>query len=97
MWAGYEFQLCEYGKIICSEWIGRGYQDSLLQWFIDRQKETSDTGLPPWIGDERFHEAHRSKLMSKKPELYNFPNTRDNLPYQHPVLTDTGYYLKVIV
>lgn len=30
MWEGCEHQLCAYAIIICDEWIGRGYKDSLI-------------------------------------------------------------------
>lgn len=96
MWRGYEYQLCEYGIYICAEWIGRGYVDNLLEEFIERQDRYDDTGMPPWMGDEEFHESHRSKLMMKKPEYYNFPNTRLNLPYIWPVLNGNGGYTKKI-
>jgi hypothetical protein len=60
MWAGYEYQLLQYGKAICEEWIGRGYNDSLLEQFTAAQVGLKDTGLPPWMGTKMFHEAHRS-------------------------------------
>lgn len=94
MWKGFEFQLLEYAKAICSEWISRGYTDSLLEEFTSTQAELINTGLPPWFGIDKFHEAHRSNLMRKKPEFYKFENTKLLLPYQWPVLTDTGYYFK---
>lgn len=94
MWAGYEYQLLQYGKAICEEWIGRGYNDSLLTQFTAAQVGLKDTGLPPWMGVKEFHEAHRSNLMRKKPEYYNFPHTPLLLPYQWPVLIYNGYYLK---
>jgi hypothetical protein len=94
MWAGHEYQLLQYGISICLEWIHRGYNDSLLEQFAALKTNLVDTGLPPWIGEPAFHEAHRSNLMRKKPEYYNFPNTKPLLPYQWPVLTNSGYYLK---
>jgi hypothetical protein len=94
MWTGYEYQLLQYGIAICTEWIDRGYNDSLLEEFTSLKQSIKDTGLPPWIGDEKFHAAHRSNLMRKKSEYYNFTNTELFLPYQWPVLTINGYYLK---
>lgn len=94
MWKGYEYQLLQYGIAICSEWISRGYNDSLLVQFTELLRSVKDTGMPPWIGDCKFHEAHRSNLMRKKPEFYNFTNTSLLLPYQWPILTSGGYSLK---
>jgi hypothetical protein len=94
MWHGYEYQLLQYGIAICSEWIARGYNDSLLEQFKTLLDSLTDTGLPPWIGDDKFHESHRSNLIRKKPEYYNFTNTSLLLPYQWPILTDSGYSLK---
>lgn len=96
MWTGYEFQLCEYASHMCAEWIARGYIDNQLNIFLEIQDEYNDTGMPPWMGDEEFHESHRSKLMMKKPEHYSFPNTRPNLPYIWPVLDGNGGYTKKI-
>lgn len=94
MWQGYECQLLQYGIAICNEWIARGYKDSLLEQFKYLQRFTSNTGLPPWIGNEQFHESHRSNLMRKKPDYYKFDNTELFLPYQWPVLVGSSYVLK---
>jgi hypothetical protein len=59
MWRGFEYQLAEYGKTICLEWIGRGYKDTCYQKISDLQKQFSDTGLPPWFGD-----LNSTKLIS---------------------------------
>jgi hypothetical protein len=42
--------------------------------------------LPPWLGDEAFHESHRSALVRKDPEVYAdlFPGVPDDLPYVWP-------------
>ena len=47
MWRGYTRQLAQYGAAICREWIDRGYNDSLLPFFIEIQDAvSSDTSLP---------------------------------------------------
>ncbi len=68
MWRGYEGALVRYGIAVCDEWIARGFNDSVRQKLIDR--EIPDSGNPPWIGDERVHESHRSSLLRKDPEFY---------------------------
>lgn len=69
MWRGYEGALALYGFAICSEWIKRGYNDSLLNYFELRTVLLN--GLPKWVGDEKFHSAHRSNLLRKDKEFYS--------------------------
>lgn len=92
MWKGCEYQLCLYGIEMAIEWIKRGYQDSTVQKFQDRIKTLHETNLPIWFGNAIFHEAHRSKLMMKMPEHYNFDDTRIGLPYFWPKLIDSKHY-----
>jgi hypothetical protein len=42
--------------------------------------------LPPWIGDDDFHQAHQSNLIRKDPERYGalFPGVPADLPYRWP-------------
>ena len=87
MWAGFEFQLAEYGKAICLEWLSRTskkgipFRDTCLGKISREQARFSNTGLPPWFGSYAFHEAHKSRLIAKKPEYYRdmFPGTREGL------------------
>lgn len=46
---------------------------------------------PPWLGDKRLHESHRSNLLRKNKEFYSkYGWTEpDNLPYWWP--THHGY------
>jgi hypothetical protein len=81
MWKGYQYQLAEYGKAICNEWTRRGYRDNCLTQITELQSRFTDTGMPPWFGNENFHEAHRSNLIRKDPIYYKFENTRFGLPY----------------
>jgi hypothetical protein len=65
MWRGYEAALCTYGQAIITEWVRRGYKNSM----------NFDMGpclliMPLWLGDERFHSAHRAALLHKAPEHY---------------------------
>lgn len=73
MWKGYETALALYGTIICSEWLARGYKDKQLMFFVDHLRHLSSTDkipMPYWLGDERFHSAHRANLLRKDPEFY---------------------------
>ncbi len=69
MWHPYKETLIEYAIAICEEWIGRGYKDSTLPFFLD--KRSSDVIMPPWLGDERVHSSHRSNLLRKNYEYYS--------------------------
>lgn len=90
MWRGYEWALTEYGLFICSEWIRRGYRDSLLPWFeeIQQKHRSQRNQFPPWITYE-FQRSHRSNLLRKQPDHYRvyWPTLQDDLPYVWPVWT----------
>ena len=89
MWRGHEGSRLWYGQIVCVEWRFRGYEDNLYRWFYERIHNSPfacrDT-LPPWVGDKRFHLAHRSNLMRKDPIHYSqyYAGVPDNLPYFWP-------------
>ena len=89
MWAGYEYSLSLYGVAVCSEWRGRGYQDSLLPQFVEAGLLCQDTGAPPWLGDDDFHATHRSNLLHKLPSHYSqFGwSEPDDLEYVWPIGT----------
>ena len=74
MWKGYQPALISYGMAICNEWKSRSYQDTVLPK-IEAFKEIkfrveAPEELPPWIGREDFHSAHRSNLLRKDEMWY---------------------------
>ncbi len=85
MWRGYEGCLAYYGMTICNEWRWRGFRDRMMsriaQWAVPI------IVIPPWLGDEKFHESHRSNLLRKNSEHYGkFGWTETaTLPYVWPV------------
>lgn len=89
MWEPYRWALAKYGRIICTEWIARGYKDTMLDWFRCQEAAMAQFGtdMPPWIGDQRFHDSHKSNLIRKLPKFYNMYqwNVPDNLPYVWPI------------
>jgi hypothetical protein len=99
MWRGYQYQLAEYGKAICLEWIGRGYNDTCLEKIAVLQVDFVDTGLPPWFGDPEFHESHRSNLIRKNPSFYapKFSNTREGLEYIWPITKPNASAVAVMI
>lgn len=84
MWQGYEFALVEYGLITCTEWISRGYRDTMRVRF--RAIRSLNFDLPQWLGDKEFHLSHRSNLVRKLPNHYGliWPDVPNNLPYVWP-------------
>ncbi|WCE01822.1 MSMEG_6728 family protein [Streptomyces sp. HUAS 31] len=99
MWSGYEEALVRYGLEICRVWRDHGHQDScaasLVADFaahepgtaVREQQELAAAGeLPPWLGEEPFHESHRSALVRKDHDVYAplFPGVPDDLPYVWP-------------
>jgi hypothetical protein len=92
MWEGFPIALIEYGEAICSEWISRGYKDSVFEKLQEKRwhgafigNGTSD--MPPWLGDEAFHRSHQSNLIRKNPEHYSplFPGVPNDLDYIWPL------------
>jgi hypothetical protein len=66
MWKRYEECLKQYYNVIVLEWINRGYKNNMPlitpnQFII----------YPPWLGNNKFHESHQSKLLQKDYEYYS--------------------------
>lgn len=83
MWRGYENALALYYNSILTEWIQRGYKNTMQ--FIP----LSSTSIifPPWLGNTDFHKSHQSNLCRKKPDFYSQYNWNvpSNLPYIWPI------------
>lgn len=90
MWRGYERGLLEYQRAMVTEWTSRGYKDTCLGKTVDilsRSSVATELVLPLWLGDEEFHQAHRSNLLRKNPEHYRElfeEDLPDDLPYIWP-------------
>lgn len=91
MWRGHEVELALYGAVMCREWVGRGYNDSLHDFFLQTHYELKSDGRPdtppPWLGDESIHASHRSNLLRKDPAFYGQYGWGESpdLPYVWPV------------
>jgi hypothetical protein len=73
-WRGYEPALCEYGIVICSEWISRNYEDNTKHIFQEIRYDRlrfHDIVLPKWIGYEPYHSNQRARLLYKDPIWYD--------------------------
>jgi len=86
MWRGYTGALAHYGEVVCTEWVKRGYKDTLLPWFQERSVPVRF--FPAWHGCDRFHRAHQSNLIRKDPAFYGpkFPGVPADLPYIWPTI-----------
>lgn len=87
MWRGSETSLVSYGESICREWKKRGYKDNLLPKISAFYAAFgSKIVYPNWLGDTKFHAAHRSNLLRKKPEWYQRYGWTEkaDLPYIWP-------------
>lgn len=83
MWRRHEGALVWYSIAVCVEWRARGFDDTLLNYFIYRSWEYRHPIPPPWMNDPDFHRAHRSNLLRKDPEHYG-PLFEDGLPADLP-------------
>jgi hypothetical protein len=81
MWRGYENYLCKYGAVMCTEWMQRGFKDSLFAQFIDYYQFFEE--IKPWWYDyEPLHISHQSNLYRKDPVHYAmFADAPKDLPY----------------
>jgi len=65
MWKGYENALANYYNTIVTEWIKRGYNNTMKILNI-----SGDIINPPFVGVDCFHASHRSNLLRKDPKYY---------------------------
>ncbi|UCF88114.1 MAG: MSMEG_6728 family protein [bacterium] len=81
MWKGYETALSAYMNTMIDEWEARGFRNNMYRVALE-----TGFDLPPWMGDENFHAAHRSNLLRKDPMYYRtlWPEEPDDLPYVWP-------------
>ncbi|NYF17178.1 hypothetical protein HDC37_002006 [Microbacterium sp. AK009] len=91
MWRDHLPALVAYGLIITDTWIAGGGSDTVRPLVLAFAPEVEGLPqdaipMPPWLGDEAFHLAHRSNLMRKDPEHYRpfFGDIPDDLPYIWP-------------
>ena len=79
MWVGHSDSLGEYLDACITEWVHRGYNNTMTLTHTVGPK-------PPWFGNEEFHKAHRSNLLRKDAIYYRkFGWTEPNdLPYIWP-------------
>ena len=81
MWRGYEDALKLYMNATITEWVFRGFNNSMMI------ADVKAALLPPWFGNEELHASHRANLLRKDKNWYGrFGWTEDpELPYIWPV------------
>jgi hypothetical protein len=84
MWVGYLDALKVYYDLAVTEWVMRGYKNTMKLTGLSLL--SSPIKYPLWIGDKDFHASHRSNLFRKDPIFYgryswSEPN---DLPYIWP-------------
>lgn len=93
MWRGRVPALVSYGLSCVATWRALGHADSTAHQIAEfapqagTQSELRRRGLlPSWLGDERVHESHRSRLIAKNAAYYRplFPDTPAELDYYWP-------------
>lgn len=93
MWRGHEYHLGLYLLAGCQVLAERGKEyPEVRKRILTEMNKFADTGVPHWVGDEKFHLSHRSNLLRKLPSHYRqfWPNDPDNLPYVWPVQKETA-------
>lgn len=86
MWRGHTEALAQYGIVMCREWIGRGYNDTLLERFYP-YAPSMQSDWPEWLDRPDIALSHRSNLVRKMPAHYGmfWPDVPNDLPYIWPV------------
>jgi len=95
MWRGRVPALVSYGLSCVAAWCALGHADSTADQIGEfapqvagmSQPELRRRGLlPGWLGNERLHRSHRSRLIAKDPGSYRplFADTPDGLDYYWP-------------
>lgn len=69
MWKGHLSWLLFYGLKVCTEWDKRGCVDNLYD-IMHPLWTTMFDARPSWLGNEKFHSAHRAILLAKNYDWY---------------------------
>jgi hypothetical protein len=80
MWRGHPDALALYTNIMITEWIKRGYNNTME---LVKPIQLPEFTLPSWLGNADLHASHRSNLLRKDSEFYSQYNWSEpnDLPY----------------
>ena len=81
MWIGFSDLLAWYYNAMVDEWVERGYKNTMQYIMIPPSLIE-----PLWMGDEQFHDSHKSNLLRKDSEFYGQYkwDVDSTLPYYWP-------------
>jgi hypothetical protein len=68
MWWGYVDALKHYYNIIVTEWVRRGYKNTMQLYDVNLEKIV----YPPWLKWNALYYSHRARLCEKNPNFYSF-------------------------
>lgn len=82
MWAEYKNCLKLYLNLIIGEWEKRGFKNNMFK----EELNILEIKCPPWLGNEKFHNSHKSKLLEKDTKFYGKYgwDIKIGLPYVWP-------------
>jgi predicted DNA-binding transcriptional regulator AlpA len=93
MWRGHEWQLANYGHEICREWIARGFEDSLGEYFWNFMSENPACMKPWWVNNRALQLTHQSNLLRKDWNYYSkYFRVPDDLPYLWPLDDEQAFW-----
>ena len=70
MWKGYVDVLKVYANTMITEWINRGYNNTMELYDVDVAKLQSEDAIPTWLGHAELHKSHRINLLRKDSAFY---------------------------
>tara|TARA_R100000008_G_C3544389_1_gene146700 strand:+ start:335 stop:790 length:456 start_codon:yes stop_codon:yes gene_type:complete len=73
MWRPHIELLKHYTNIMITEWIDRGYNNTMKHYEVEWP-----INLPDWLGYKPFHSSHRANLLRKDYEYYSQFNWKEN-------------------
>jgi len=68
MWTGYEDALKMYFNLCVEEWVGRGYNNTMV---LEDVPGWSKIRYPDWLGNDLLHSSHRANLLRKDKSFYS--------------------------
>jgi len=100
MWQGYETALGAYSVAAAAKLVAHGVtaaHSSLevaatITALREVVGEDAAFQVPPWVADTDVLRSHRSNLMRRWPDVYDWKKTPTNLPYLWPVCDEAGGY-----
>ncbi len=78
MWIGYTRALKEYYNVMVTEWIERGYKNTMELYEINE-----NIVYPWWIDWKMLHLTHQASLNRKDPKYYHFEVPEEYTKYTY--------------